>query len=459
MATSTATAAVPVGSPLHHVPLVDSPLFHLPSFLETKASQAIQDKAVTLSWKGAPEGGQRNDGSGVFQEYENCTIWATKSADGSWHAAEVHGAILIYHRSIGGGKAITGCPVTDEAWASDHRGRFNNFQNGAIYWTAETGAHEIYGNILKQWQALGAERSWLGYPLTGELGYHAGRLNSFEHGQIHWQSGATSTVEFRNTLTGKYNAVGGIFSQLGMPSNVSMPITRSGNNMLMSFRGGTITHPLNEPAPAAVVTQNLLIVWTGLECQVRQESNDELSGAISLVVPSTVQRPFVQKFGDQGGPWQLGHENERIMNTNVVLYNGPPANVIITTELVELDHSAGNPLAVTDKIAGVLEDGSEVLQTAGGLTGDDVLSGYGREVGTVADTYKRLEGNSIFQQIVAVFDSPDDPYPPGILNLDWVSLLTQVFITPNRIFHQSETSLSSICSDAMLLHSLNGSRS
>lgn len=132
------------------------------------------------------------------------------------------------------------------------------------------------------------------------------------------------------------------------------------------------------------------------------------------------------------------------MNTNVVLYNGPPANVIIATELVELDHSAGNPLAVIDKIAGVLEDGAELLKTAGGLTGNDVLSGYGREVGTVADTYKRLEGNSIIQQIVLVFDSPDDPYPPGLLKLDWVSLLTQAFIAPNRTSHQFETSLSSI---------------
>jgi len=170
---------------------------------------------------------------------------------------------------------------------------------------------------------------------------------------------------------------------------------------------------------------------------VRQESNDELSGAISLVVPSTVQQPFVQKFGDQGGPWQLGHENERIMNTNVVLYNGPPANVIITTELVEFDQSAGNLLAVIDKVAGVLEGGSKLLKTAGGLTDIDVLSGYGREVGTVADTYKRIETSNIFQQIVAVFNSPEDPYPAGILNLDWVGNESRASITPNCAFYQT----------------------
>jgi len=173
---------------------------------------------------------------------------------------------------------------------------------------------------------------------------------------------------------------------------------------------------------------------------VRQESNDELYGTISLIVPSTVQQPFVQKFGDQGGPWQLGHENERIVNTNGVLYNRPPANVIITAELVELDHSAGNagnPLAATDKIAGALEGGSDILKTARGMAGNDFFSGYAREVGTVTDTYKRIETNSIFQQIVAVFNSPDDPYPVGILNFEWVSKVSRAYLYPNCAFYKT----------------------
>jgi len=181
----------------------------------------------------------------------------------------------------------------------------------------------------------------------------------------------------------------------------------------------------------AVATQKLQIVWTGLECQVKQESNDELSGAPSLVIPSTVQQPFVQKFVDQGGPWQLSQENERIMNTKVMLYDGPPVNVIITTVLVVLYQSAGNPVAVTAKIAGVLEGGSDILKTAGALAGNDFPNGYGREAGTVVDAYNRIETSSIFQQIVAGFNSPDDLYPAGILNLGWVNYLSRASITSN----------------------------
>lgn len=46
---------------------------------------------------------------------------------------------------------------------------------------------------------------------------------------------------------------------------------------------------------------------------------------------------------------QLGNRNERIMNTRQVLYEAPPNNVIITTNLIELETSTGNPMDVPNK--------------------------------------------------------------------------------------------------------------
>jgi len=125
MASSITTANMPIGSPLNHISLADNPLFHVPVPLEFTGTQTIEDKARTLFWKGSPKGVQQHEGSGVFREYENYTIWATKFADGTWYAAKIHGSILLHHRSIGGGKAVTGYLVTNEAWASDHRDHFN----------------------------------------------------------------------------------------------------------------------------------------------------------------------------------------------------------------------------------------------------------------------------------------------------------------------------------------------
>ena len=290
-------------APIHSIgglttPIHFDPTLHtLPDFLNAKARKAVDDKAATLTWKGPKKSNFNAQGSGVYIEYENATVWATKDANGNWHAAEVHGDIRTYHKSIGGGRSIVGCPITDETATPDSRGRFNSFEKGAIYWTPEFKAHEILGDILKQWRNLGSERSWLGYPVTGEIAYPRGRLTSFEHGQIHWENGTTSTVDFKGAITQKYNGIGGIRSLLGLPLDKNMSFGRSGNSMLMSFRGGTITYPLDQPAPSAIAAQTLQIIWTGLECQVKMESNDELSGAISLLVPSTVNPPFIQKFG------------------------------------------------------------------------------------------------------------------------------------------------------------------
>ena len=85
------------------------------------------------------------------------------------HAYETHGLIRDYHKSIGHEGSIVGAPLSYELNAGDWSGKYSLFQNDVIYWTFQTVAHEVYGNILKRWTELNAERGWLGYPLTGEL--------------------------------------------------------------------------------------------------------------------------------------------------------------------------------------------------------------------------------------------------------------------------------------------------
>ncbi|MBO9514527.1 MAG: hypothetical protein J7549_10455 [Variovorax sp.] len=85
-------------------------------------------------------------------------------------AYEVHGAIREKYLALGAEASILGYPRTDETGTPDGRGRFNHFQGGSIYWTADTGAHEVHGLIRDRWSALGWERNpQLGYPLCDEM--------------------------------------------------------------------------------------------------------------------------------------------------------------------------------------------------------------------------------------------------------------------------------------------------
>jgi hypothetical protein len=52
-------------------------------------------------------------------------------------------------------KGPLGYPTTDEKGTLDGRGRYNQFsKGGAIYWTPQTGAHAIYGEIYNKWAEL-----------------------------------------------------------------------------------------------------------------------------------------------------------------------------------------------------------------------------------------------------------------------------------------------------------------
>lgn len=100
---------------------------------------------------------------------------------------ELHGA--IYQKWLALGGRNWGIPDTDESPCWDGKGRYNHFNNGgsSIFWSPETGAQGIWGDIKQKWAELGWERSYLGYPTSDETDFpDGGRVNSFQHGGIYW---------------------------------------------------------------------------------------------------------------------------------------------------------------------------------------------------------------------------------------------------------------------------------
>jgi len=153
---------------------------------------AIDDKWHQISWIGNPkdEGagsdeGSMPDGRGRSRDFDNGSIYWTPETG----AHEVHGDIRLKYAQLGN---WLGYPTTDETGCPDGVGRFNHFEHGSIYWTPQTGAQEVHGDIRAKWAEMGWETSYLRYPTSDEHNFTGGRRSTFQGGEIRWtpQGGA-----------------------------------------------------------------------------------------------------------------------------------------------------------------------------------------------------------------------------------------------------------------------------
>lgn len=134
------------------------------------------------------------DGMGRFQNFQRGIVsWNPRPEMG---AHVVWG--LIGERWLQIGREQFGYPLTDETPTSDGRGRFNHFRafnpdgsfigESSIFWLPETGAHEVYGAIRDFWAQQGWDASNVGYPINAEHDRSdgPGREQQFQNGRIVW---------------------------------------------------------------------------------------------------------------------------------------------------------------------------------------------------------------------------------------------------------------------------------
>lgn len=131
-------------------------------------------------------------GRGRVRDFQNGSIYWSEATG----AHEVHGAIRIRWSQVGGEKGF-GLPLTDELGTPDGRGRFNHFEQGSIYWTPETGAHDVRGPIRDKWEELGWETGFLGYPTSDQRKHGDTLSNEFEGGAIVWTAAGGADVRKR----------------------------------------------------------------------------------------------------------------------------------------------------------------------------------------------------------------------------------------------------------------------
>jgi uncharacterized protein with LGFP repeats len=165
---------------------------------------AILDKWASLQWAAGPLGFPTSseadvpDHVGRFNDFEHGMMYWRREIG----AFAVWG--LIGQRWNQLGREQFGYPVTDETGTPDGVGRFNHFRrfwpdgrtsDASIYWTPQTGAHEVYGAIRDKWASMGWERGQLGYPLEAEHDFQGGRIQHFQHGALFWTSQGGTVIQ------------------------------------------------------------------------------------------------------------------------------------------------------------------------------------------------------------------------------------------------------------------------
>ena len=136
-------------------------------------------------WEGSdigyPAAGATEIDGGYVQEFENGFL--TRNPNGDNHFI-VHGAIAEKYGEMGTADSALGYPTSNERGITG--GFFQEFENGNIYWSPETGAHYIlYGDIFDHWGEAGWEQGDFGFPTTDQEAIPAGgnRID-FENGRI-----------------------------------------------------------------------------------------------------------------------------------------------------------------------------------------------------------------------------------------------------------------------------------
>jgi uncharacterized protein with LGFP repeats len=186
---------------------------------------------------GAPVANEVNSasGQGRFASFQNGAIYA-----GPAGTFEIQGLIDAKWLQLGGEKSPLGDPVSDELPAGDGVGRISYFQNGAIYWSVATGAHETHGAIYRQWSQTGGVNSPLGAPVSDEQASAdgQGRISYFQGGAIYY-NWTTGGHEVQGAIYDTWKSLGGERGRLGEPITNEL---EADNGRVSYFHGGTIAY-------------------------------------------------------------------------------------------------------------------------------------------------------------------------------------------------------------------------
>ncbi|MEV0434012.1 MULTISPECIES: LGFP repeat-containing protein [unclassified Nocardia] len=101
----------------------------------------------------------------------------------------------VYKKYVAAGGAASPLGAPEEAQESGpNGGQYQDFEGGTVYWSPETGAHIVWGEIREAWEENGGANGTLGYPTSDEKDIPGGKQSDFTGGTITWVGGQTTVT-------------------------------------------------------------------------------------------------------------------------------------------------------------------------------------------------------------------------------------------------------------------------
>jgi LGFP repeat len=181
---------------------------------------AIHGAYQVPGWRGRlgwPIADERTSSAGArVQRFQRgAIVWSSETG-----AHPVFGPLFARYLALGGERGSLGLPV--QAPHRIQRGMFQELQRGRLVHDGATGAHALHGPVLARYLALPRRLELLGHPVSdtgpihGPGGALLGHVSHFERGAIYW-SAQNGAWEVCGRLLRHYQWSGGPLGGLGFP--------------------------------------------------------------------------------------------------------------------------------------------------------------------------------------------------------------------------------------------------
>lgn len=251
-----------------------------------------------------------------------------------------------------------------------------------------------------------------GFPLSYLRLQNDGNLVIFnkDHNKV-WdvqgQKYNTAKINIQKT----YEQIGANKSALGLPVTDVIP---DGENFVQHFRSGMITtNGLFPDIPKAIQTNRVQVFFTGIECRIRQEAQDEIFGTVASFTPSSGAN-LIHHFPEGQEYWTLGEDAPRIVQSNAMICDSVAGDIYIVCSLVE--HDSGNIDEYKKKVAELISTAAKSFAAVEGVPAEALAS----DQGLIGDISLGL-----VNVISGAIGADDDPYNSGSIRIDKAQILNK----------------------------------